>query len=236
MKKDNFKLIIENWRRFAEAVEGTTKKIYVLVGPPSIGKSTWIKNTFKDQDYFTINRDDIVDNVADQNGWTYDDMFMLPPKDAEEGYMNDKYGTVVKSPSYMTWAPLSYDRVLQANNDVQKQFTDRVSSAKGKNIIIVDMTNMNASARKGALKAIEGSESEYEKIAVVFNFKGAEDIIKKVAAKRAAQAKAAGKSKTIPDAAFDRMFGSFQDVDKDAEGFDEVIPVDNIAALKKTLD
>lgn len=211
------------------------KKIFVLVGPPSVGKSTWIKNTFSEIEPFIINRDDIVEKVADEYGWTYDDLFASPIKDVEkEGDVNEKYGTVVKSPSYMTWSPLSYHKVLEANGKVQEIFNKRVADGKGKETIVVDMTNMNSGSRKGALKVIEGLEEEYHKVAVVFSFKGAEETIKKMAAKRAEEMKAQGKSKTIPPAAFDRMFSSFQEISPE-EGFDEVVNVDNTAELKRIL-
>ena len=97
------------------------------------------------------------------------------------------------------------------------------------------MTNMNSGSRKGALKAIEGNEDEYITVAVDFKFSGAEEIIKKMAAKRAEAAKRMGKSKTIPPQAFDRMFKSYEAPSK-AEGFDEIISVDNIGNLKKALN
>ena len=56
-------------------------KMIVLVGPPSVGKSTWIKSNFPDA--YIISRDDIVDLVSINYGWTYDDMFATPPEDAE---------------------------------------------------------------------------------------------------------------------------------------------------------
>jgi hypothetical protein len=231
----SYKLILERWSRFINEAEETRKKIFVLVGPPSVGKSTWIQNTFTEEPY-VINRDDLVEQVASEYGWTYDDLFVAPPPDSVEGEEDPKYGKVVKSPSFMTWQPLSYDKVLEANNKVQALFTDRVSSAvpSGKDIV-VDMTNMNAGARKGALNAIRGSEDQYEKIAVVFSFEGAEETIKAIAAKRAEAAKRAGKSKTIPAAAFDRMFKSFQMVSKD-EGFDQIVSVDNREMLSKLLN
>lgn len=221
-----------------EAIEdsGEKKKIYVLVGPPSVGKSTWIRETFGDAQPYIINRDDIAESVAEGYGWEYDDMFAAPPKDAEEGDEDEKYGTVVKSPSWMTWQSLSFDKVLQANGEVQKLFSDRVASASGSDQdIVVDMTNMNAGARKAALKAIEGKEQDYEKIAVVFNFRGSEELIMKVAEKRAETAKRMGKSKTIPPEAMRRMFSAYQDVSPD-EGFDKVVPVDKTADIKKSLD
>ena len=213
------------------------KTIYVLVGPPSVGKSTWIKQTFSEVSPYVINRDELAEKVAEEYGWTYDDMFMSPPADSTEGDVSEKYGKVVPAPAYMNWpgAPkLVYDKLVEANGKVQKLFTDKVSGAKGQDNIVVDMTNMNSGSRKGALKAIEGQESEYHKVAVVFNFKGSEDIIKQVGRKRAEEAKKLGKSKTISDDVFDRMFKNYQEVSPE-EGFDEVIMKDNTEELKRVI-
>lgn len=46
------------------------KTIYVLIGPPSVGKSTWIKKTFTGVKPYIINRDDLVDEVAADFGMT----------------------------------------------------------------------------------------------------------------------------------------------------------------------
>lgn len=217
-----------------ENLQNTNKTIYVLVGPPSVGKSTWIKQTFVDVEPYIINRDEIVEQVSKTYGWTYDDLYVGPLPEQKEGDVSEKYGTVVKSPEYMTWQPLSYDKVMEANGKVAELFSKKVSEAKSQENIVVDMTNMNAGSRVGALKAIEGVEHEYRKVAVVFNFKGAEDIIKKVAQKRAEEAKKLGLSKTIPPEAFDRMFKSFQEVSPE-EGFDEVVNVDNTEKLKQVI-
>ena len=220
-----------------ESEELKYKKIYVLVGPPSVGKSTWIKKTFGDIQPYIINRDDLAEKVAEECGWTYDDMFIAPPQDSNEGDVSDKYGSVVKAPKSMSWpgAPkLVYDKVVEANGKVQALFNQRVMGAKGQDNIVVDMTNMNAGSRKGALKAIEGQEGTYYKIAVVFNFKGAEDIIKKVAVKRAEEAKKMGKSKTISSDVIDRMIKNYQEVSPE-EGFDEVVNQDNTEELRKVI-
>jgi hypothetical protein len=203
------------------------RKIYVLVGPPSVGKSTWIKNTFADIQPYVISRDDIVEQVADNLGWTYDDLFVAPPQGSQLGDYDEKYGEVIQSPSYMSWQPLSFSKVLEANNQVQLSFTKRVSNAvNSEKDIVVDMTNMTAGARKNALKAIQGNENLFEKIAVVFPFEGAEEVIIDVARKRAEAAKRMGKSKTLPDSVMRKMFASFQNVTPD-EGFDKVIQQDN---------
>ena len=211
------------------------KKMFVLVGPPSVGKSTWIQSTFDTQPYI-INRDDLVEQVASEYGWTYDDMFAGPPADAELGDTDPKFGEVVAPPAYMTWASSVYSKVNEANGKVHSLFMDRVSGAvPSEQDIVVDMTNMNADARSRALNAIEGYRDEYQKIAVVFKFEGAEEAIKKVAGMRAQQALAMGKSKTIPPAAFDRMFNAYEPVST-GEGFDAIVDVDNREILQDLAD
>jgi hypothetical protein len=232
-----------------ENEEVKNKKIFVLVGPPSVGKSTWIKSTFGEIEPYVISRDNLVEQIAAKEyGWTYDDLFASTIKDEKEGDKNEKYGEVIKAPDYMNWpgAPKTvYSKVLEANKKVQVLFDAKVRDAKGKDTIVVDMTNMNSGARKVALKSIEGVENEYHKTAVVFNFKGAEEIIKKMAVKRSEES-----NKTIPPAAFDRMFTSYDLQDdkgipfdevkiKDVlskEGFDEVEMKDNTVELKRVID
>jgi len=46
---------------------------YILVGPPSIGKSTWVRRNLPNA--FVINRDDLVEQVGGENDLTYNQMF-----------------------------------------------------------------------------------------------------------------------------------------------------------------
>jgi len=220
-----------------EAIETTRPpRIFVLVGPPSVGKSTWIKNTFRDTIPYVINRDDIVEQVASTYGWTYDDMFVTPPEDTTIGESDEKYGEVQVSPSWMTWAQSVFSLVMKANGAVQKAFNQRVSGAVPSGLdVIVDMTNMNAAARARALNAIEGRQDDYEKIAVDFKFEGAEDVIMRVAQKRAEAAERMGKSKTIPPAAMQRMMGAYEAPSLD-EGFDSIVEMDNREILRDLAD
>jgi predicted kinase len=223
-------IISEN--QYHEIIE-ENKKIFVLVGPPAVGKSTWIKNTFQKEKPYIINRDDIVENIASQMGMTYDDMFSAPPKDAIIGSEDEKYGTVIKSPPFMNWQPLSYSKIIEANKIINEKLNERISQAanSGKDIV-VDMTNMTANARKQSLKSISGKEHMFRKIAVIFPFQGAEHIIKKIAIKRSQEIKSQGGSKTIPPEVLDRMMNSFQQVSPE-EGFDEIIEMDNREKLKQ---
>jgi predicted kinase len=247
-------IITEN--QYYEMLENNEnkKKIFVLVGPPAVGKSTWIKNTFQKDDPYIINRDAIVEEVASQMEMTYDDMFSAPPKDSIIGTEDEKYGTVVSSPSFMTWQPLSYSNILDANKLINDKLNDKIKNAatSGRDIV-VDMTNMTANARKQALKSISGKEDMFHKVAVVFPFHGAEHIIKKMAFKRSQEIKKekitvkilkdgilqdvetpSFKSKTIPPEVIDRMMKSFQEIAPE-EGFDEVVEMDNRQKLKELL-
>ena len=211
---------------------GAKRKIYVLVGPPSVGKSNWIDMNFKPGSAYIISRDVVAEDVAKSMGWTYDDMFEKPPKDAQIGDVDPKFGEVVRSPSYMTWQPLSYSGVVEGNKEIGSAFGALVAGAanSGKDIII-DMTNMNVGSRKGALAAIKGREEEFERVAVIFPFEGAEGAVKRVSQWRAKKAKERGESKTVPPDAIDRMMGAYEPVTP-AEGFDDVRVFDNRAKLR----
>lgn len=194
------------------------KTIYVLIGPPSVGKSTWIKKTFTGVKPYIINRDDLVDEVAADFGMTYNDMFL-------------KSGDKEK-----------LDQINLANDQVKRLFDKRILDSRGRDNIVVDMTNMSSFARKSALKCVQGQEDDYQKIAVVFRFKGFEDVIKSASKKRDLDLRLQGRNKTISDEVFDSMFarydlanlGDTQIIDKlKLEGFDEVKFEDNTGELMK---
>lgn len=172
----------------------TRRKLFVLVGPPSVGKSMWIRNTFRRMPYI-VSRDYIVDKVVDERGMTYHDVF--------------------------------YDK--DASSEVNRRLARRIENAKNvDNDVVVDMTNMNVSFRARSLDAFR----DFEKIAVVFEFEGAESSLKRVAKKRAEEMERQGKNKNIPDSVFDSMFAAFERPTKQ-EGFDHIVSVDNRALLKK---
>ena len=206
------------------------KKLYVLIGPPSVGKSTWIKNNFNNNP-FIISRDDIVDIVAKKCGFTYDEMYITPNSNENVGDVNEKFGTVIISPSWMKYSKTSYEKIISANNEVKTLFENRIKEAKNHNIVIVDMTNMSKNARKNSLDIVDNS---YKKIAVHFNFKGNEDTIKLMNKKRAEELRNNGIFKTISDNVYDMMYTNYQEVTTN-EGFNKIIYVDNIKKFKNIL-
>ena len=50
-------------------------KFIVLVGPPAIGKSTYTKNVLSPLEPEIISRDDIVEEVSNENGLTYNEYY-----------------------------------------------------------------------------------------------------------------------------------------------------------------
>jgi predicted kinase len=199
------------------------KILYVLIGPPAVGKSTWIRKNLIDKSPYIISRDDIVDQVAESYGLTYDDLFATPSQNEKIGDFNEKFGEVIASPPYMKFSKTVYSKILEANNKVQDLFNERIKNSKSHNIVVVDMTNMSKFARKNALNMVDNT---YKKVAVMFEFKGFEDVIKERNKKRSEELKKENKSKTIPDHVYDSMFSRFEDISKD-EGFDEIINYNN---------
>lgn len=50
-------------------------KFVVLVGPPAIGKSTYTKKVLADLQPVVINRDEIVENLSNERGITYNEYY-----------------------------------------------------------------------------------------------------------------------------------------------------------------
>ena len=200
------------------------KELVVLVGPPAVGKSTYIAQKFHPDDVFVVSRDEIVDRVSKDYDMTYDDMFALPPKDALPNTIvvgMEKYGNVQKAPLWMKWTPVVFDRVQEANdrinNLLQKRFSDAVNSDLN---IVVDMTNMTASVRKNALK--HADKKDYFKRAVVFTFQDSDlpELMRRMK-ERSDKIRKQGGSKTIGEDVVNRMIKSFETIDP-KEGFDRV--------------
>lgn len=65
-----------------------SKDIYILVGPPASGKTTWVEKEFQGE-VFTVSTDDIIQDLADDEGKTYNDVFSKYIKFAEKMMWED---------------------------------------------------------------------------------------------------------------------------------------------------
>lgn len=192
------------------------KQFIVLVGPPAVGKSTYIQRFHPDA--FVVSRDDIVDEVAKSKGLTYDDLFIRPPENAEINQI---------APGYENLGPVingsfgkAFKLIQDANNTVHRLLQNRFSQAVGSNKdVVIDMTNMTKASRRLAL---QHANQNYHKVAVVFpvHQDNMEELLQRMQ-RRAQAIKAKGGSKTIGEPVIKRMLEQFQPVSYD-EGFDEI--------------
>lgn len=205
------------------------RELVVLVGPPAVGKSTYIARKFNPDEVIVINRDSIVDDIATENGLTYDEMFINPSADSNLGDEHPKYGKVILAPEWMKWTRFVYEKIFNANNDVNRRLEEkfRRSVETNKNIV-VDMTNMNTSSRMNSLKYVE--DRDFFKRAVVFQMSDSDmpELLNRMR-RRAQQIKDAGGSKTIGEDVISRMIASFQKVSPE-EGFDKVETLNSFTA------
>ena len=88
------------------------KKVYITVGPPSIGKSSWIKANLKPNSFVLVSSDDATSIAAQNNAITYNQMFEYPLQENQrndsgfyEGYTNLVRPTTLKE----GWVDKAYD-------------------------------------------------------------------------------------------------------------------------------
>jgi len=225
------KLLLENWRNFIR--EGSkSQKLFFLIGPPAIGKSTWIKEEGPKHGIvnpYIISMDDVTDMIGDKHGMDYDDMFEKPIQPGERGYTEDQYseefGEMIDQPlKWKTWEPKVWAKVAGAAGEAMGEHERIIQQAtKSGRPIVVDMTNMNKASRERLIDQLDSPN--HELIAVVFDWDNDVEYLKGAAAKRAKERLAqTGRKKTIPPAAFDRMVGGYEAPSED-EGWDEIISV-----------
>lgn len=232
--------------------EPTANHIFMLIGPPSIGKSTWIRENVPNA--FVISSDETVEAAAKKHGFTYDNLFDGYPTEEQlntqkldqhgkpmfdadgkpilKGYVHPDFGPIVDQ--QIKWKSFKPD-AFQFTNTAEKEADDELERLKttatqsGKPIV-VDMTNTSAHIRKLVMDKINPGP-EFIKVGVIFEFAGAESEIKRLAKTRNTLRQLQGKGpKTIPDGAYDRIMGGYQ-APEEGE-FDQIIIVDNRGKVK----
>jgi len=200
------------------------KTLYVLIGPPAIGKSTWIKRFAPHAE--VISRDDAIERIAHAHGLTYDDAYAFPPERSEDGQIisgMEKFGKVV--PSDLDWRQHDFEVCRDIHRQAAKELKDMsMSCASGDNDVVLDMTNMDKKSRSLYMPLF----THHKKVAVVFNFKGDKLIaaLKKNAIKRSEELAKQGKNKTITGGIIDRMVAAYE-APETTEGFDDIVSYDS---------
>lgn len=203
----------------------TDKTLYVLIGPPAVGKTTFTKESGI-VDSIVINRDDIVEAVAAGHGLTYDEAYAAPTKDAQQGTLvpgYEKFGIVV--PSDLTWRESDFELCRTIHREVKEQLSLHLLNASKEEFdVILDMTNLTVKDRSFYMQYFG---DDFKKLAILFDFQGEKTIkkIKERCAKRQEELKQNGRSKNISDATIDRMIASYEPPSVN-EGFDDIIGYD----------
>lgn len=229
------KEIMKEWRNFLNEQTHQRKKIYVLVGPPAIGKSTWIKENAPGS--FVISSDEISIEVARERGMTYDDMFEYPPQPTnrdgspnpnfDPNFVHPRWGPIIDQQLvWKKWMPKAYKVVNDAEVEAQKRLEARYANATSAGTdIVLDLTNMNKGSRKFAIQKL-GDISNFDLVAINFGWNDDVEFLKKSSAERSQREfEETGMKKTIPGVAFDRMIGGYERPHED-EGFTNIRDVE----------
>ena len=80
------KEIMKEWRRYLNEQASQKRRLIFLIGPPAVGKSSWINQNFGEENqgvsYQKLSSDDIMEQLSAESGiGTYDDMFKKPPEE-----------------------------------------------------------------------------------------------------------------------------------------------------------
>lgn len=95
------------------------KDMYILIGAPGVGKSTWIEKEFQGE-CCVISTDNILQAIADEEGKTYNDVFQKYISVADK-MMWKEFDSIVSGRCY----PIVIDRTNMSRK-VRAKFFDRL--------------------------------------------------------------------------------------------------------------
>lgn len=222
------------------------KEIDVLIGPASIGKSTFIKDSnFPKDGLCVINRDDVVARVSEKYGLSFDDLYNFPPHDSTPGIFipgKENYGRVIESPSVVKHLqPFSFEYLDSVNAEINYTFYNEFQTAirrESVTNIVMDRVHMRSKERKIYFSYLEPFREKFTVTAVLFNFRDPDtlDVIERVSALRtASMIKSGGRFRTVPRSVQENMIKFYEEPTLD-EGFDSIKLVDTLPHLRKLLE
>lgn len=220
------------------------KNIYMLVGLPSSGKSTYVENNF-DKDSFVLSNDKIREHIAIKHNITYDDTFAKVPDNLNVNeYLNGKefYGPVVlKDINLYTGEILKdvkvFEKIYEANKEIDEIFKlGKEMAIKQPNDLIIDLTNISRQDREIILNDCKINPKDVQ----VINFMPKENLeeylktVKELSIFRNEYLQKEGKSKTIPEVVFDSIYNKYEEPTL-KEGFKSIENIDNSYDLQQSV-
>ncbi|MDR3503016.1 MAG: ATP-binding protein [Legionella sp.] len=76
--------------------------LYMMIGLPGVGKSTWIRNHAGPHNQIVVSSDDYIETIARYQNKTYNEVFKDSVKDAEK-YMYDRAAYAVENDFDVIW-------------------------------------------------------------------------------------------------------------------------------------
>lgn len=140
------------------------RNYYLLVGPSGIGKSTWLKQTTEKltsdgTSFYVASRDEIVHEVAKENGLTYSEMFLVPTEFAPEK-------TVLVFENGQRVFELQHKLQSEVDSKFAKRLFEKLKDESVTNTYI-DMTNLSRKTRKDHIKRFLGLNEPTWKVQAV---------------------------------------------------------------------
>lgn len=218
------------------------KEIYVLIGPASIGKTTFTNTVgFPTDKMCLVSRDEVVARVSAKYGLDFDDLYHFPPHDAVVGtYIpgKEKYGRVIESPQVVIHLhPYSFEYLDSVNAEINYGFYNEFQAAIRNpdiNYIVIDRVHLRKKERDMYKNYLDFDKEAFITIGVLFNFLDDDtlDVISKASEKRTEQMKSRGERyRTVPRAVQADMLKFYEPILD--EEFDYIHHVDTLPELRK---
>ncbi len=178
--------------KFVEKPTSKEVKLFVLIGPPAVGKSTWEKKYFAgipEKSILRINRDILIEKMFLSTGFSNKQLFTPVPADLPSDYVHPEFGRVIEY-QFNNKVRRAYEKPYKAANSINEKYYKLIMEAVSGyyDYVLLDGIYATPDDRKRAVDLLSAIPN-LEKIAVYFESKGHEEEIIGRSEKRAEKIK-----------------------------------------------
>jgi hypothetical protein len=217
-----------------EESNSSKRNFFVLIGPPAVGKSSWIENNVKDN-RIIISKDEIIEDVIfPKYNLANKDIFKVPTQDLEVGEEHPEKKKLGRLTKYTRFSKskgkeveeLAFENAHAAGEELNAIYDSELKNAISSDVknIVVDAIHMTRSNRKTTIDYISGRD-DFNIIGVVFPFKGYEKQILRSAELRAKdflERYGPEFDRGVSKSDYEEIYKNFEEPSK-SEGFDRLI-------------